>query len=55
MLPIIFYFLVSFSENQEIMGKYTSRGLTSWFLRLSAIIITIAVAATFAGKIFRLS
>ena len=55
MLPIIFYFLISFSENQEIMGKYASRGLTSWFLRLSAIIITIAVVVTFAGKILRLS
>ncbi|MDO9027327.1 MAG: divalent metal cation transporter, partial [Candidatus Roizmanbacteria bacterium] len=54
MLPIIFYFLISFSENQEIMGKYASRGLASWFLRLSAIIITIAVVVTFISKIFRL-
>ncbi len=52
MLPIIFYFLINFSENTEIMGKYASRGLSSWFLRLSALVITIAVIVTFAGKIF---
>ncbi|KKP59185.1 MAG: hypothetical protein UR54_C0031G0004 [Candidatus Roizmanbacteria bacterium GW2011_GWA2_34_18] len=54
LLPIIFYFLISFSESTEIMGKYASHGLASWFLRLSAIVITIAVVVTFAGKIFHL-
>lgn len=54
MLPIIFYFLIGFSENQEIMGKYASRGFTSFFVRLSAIVIAIAVLITFAGKIFRI-
>ncbi len=53
-LPIIFYFLISFSESTEIMGKYASRGLASWFLRLSAVVITIAVVVTFTAKIFHL-
>ena len=50
----LFYFLISFSESTEIMGKYASRGLASWFLRLSAVVITIAVVATFTAKIFHL-
>ena len=53
-LPIIFYFLISFSESTGIMGKYASRGLASWFLRFSAVVITIAVVVTFTAKIFNL-
>jgi len=53
MLPIIFFFLIKFSEDEEIMGKYISRGFTSFFVRLSGIIITIAVIITFVGKVFK--
>ncbi|MFH0979715.1 MAG: divalent metal cation transporter [Candidatus Roizmanbacteria bacterium] len=53
MLPIIFFFLIKFSEDEEIMGKYTSRGFTSFFVRLSGIVITIAVILTFVGKVFK--
>ncbi len=51
MLPIIFYFLVKFSENEEVMGQYVSRGLTSILVKASAIIITLAVIITTLGKI----
>jgi len=51
MLPVIFYFLIKFSEDEEIMGKYVSRGFTSFFVRLGAVVITIAVVITFIGKI----
>ncbi len=51
MLPVIFYFLISFSENKEIMGEHVSGPLTKLFVRVSAVIISIAVAVTFVGKI----
>lgn len=51
MLPIIFYFLILFSENSGIMGKWVSGSFTKYFLRISAIILTIAVIVTFIGKI----
>lgn len=54
MLPIIFYFLVKFSEDEEIMGKYVSRGISNILIKISAIAITFAVFITFLGKIFNL-
>ncbi len=51
MLPIIFYFLVKFYEDEEVMGQYASRGLTSILVKASAIIITLAVIITTIGKI----
>ncbi|MFH1826847.1 MAG: divalent metal cation transporter [bacterium] len=52
MLPVIFYFLILFSENVEIMGKYVSTGFIKYFLRTSAILVSIAVIVSFVGKIF---
>jgi Mn2+/Fe2+ NRAMP family transporter len=53
MLPIIFFFLIRFSEDKEIMGeKYISKGFSSWFLKISAVFITLAVIATLFGKFF---
>jgi hypothetical protein len=50
MLPVIFFFLIKFSEDKSIMGeKYISKGFSSWFLKLSAVFITLAVLATFFG------
>ncbi|MCX7881172.1 MAG: divalent metal cation transporter [Patescibacteria group bacterium] len=54
MLPIIFYFLVKFSEDASIMGKYVSSGLTKFFVRAAAVLITIAVVISFVGKILHL-
>ncbi len=52
-LPVIFYFLIRFSENPAIMGeKYISRGFSKWFLRGSAVAVTIAVFITFFGRLF---
>lgn len=50
MLPVIFYFLIKFSEDRSIMGEHISRGFSKWFLRGSAIMITVAVVATFFGR-----
>ncbi|HYV33725.1 MAG TPA: divalent metal cation transporter, partial [Candidatus Limnocylindria bacterium] len=53
MLPVIFYFLIKFSGNKEIMGeKYITKGFSKWFLKISAVVISIAVIATFVGKVF---
>lgn len=54
MLPLIFYFIIFFSENTKIMGDYISRGFTKYFLRITAVILTIGVLISFIGKIFNI-
>lgn len=54
MLPIIFYFLIKFSEDPQIMGKYISSGWTKIFVRGAAILISITVIISFLGKIFHI-
>ncbi len=54
MLPIIFYFLIKFSEDPQIMGKYISSGLTKIFVRGAAILISFAVIISFIGKILNI-
>jgi len=53
MLPIIFYFLVKFSEDKEIMGKYVISGFSRLLVRGSAVVISILVILTFFGKILK--
>ncbi|MBI5127066.1 divalent metal cation transporter [Candidatus Roizmanbacteria bacterium] len=55
MLPIIFYFLIKFSGNQEIMGKYRVTGISRFIIIAAAFIITCAVLITFIGKMFNLN
>ncbi|KKQ24777.1 MAG: Natural resistance-associated macrophage protein [Candidatus Roizmanbacteria bacterium GW2011_GWC2_37_13] len=55
MLPIIFFFLIRFSGDEEIMGKYRVAGFSRFVIVASAIIITGAVLITFLGKIFNFS
>ncbi|OQY66600.1 hypothetical protein B6D29_02620 [Microgenomates bacterium UTCPR1] len=50
MLPVIFYFLIKFSEDEEIMGKYVSKGFASIFIKFSGSLITFAVLISFIGK-----
>jgi Mn2+/Fe2+ NRAMP family transporter len=51
MLPVIFYFLIRFSEDKEIMGeRYITKGFSKWFLRCSAVFITLGVLVTFFGR-----
>jgi NRAMP (natural resistance-associated macrophage protein)-like metal ion transporter len=50
MVPVIFFFLIKFSEDKLIMGeRYITKGFSKWFLRGSAFFITLAVAATIVG------
>lgn len=53
MLPVIFFFLIRFSEDRGIMGDYAVRGFSSIFLRIAAVLITIAVCVSIYGKIFK--
>jgi len=50
LLPVIFYFLIKFSEDPTIMGKYVSKGFVKFFLRAATLVISIAVIASFVGK-----
>ena len=54
MLPVIFYFLLKFSGDEEIMGKYKVRGFPRFVLITAGLIITFAVLVTFTGKLFNL-
>lgn len=54
MLPIIFYFLIKFSGDEEIMGKYKVKGVPRYVLITAALIISFAVAVTFVGKFLNL-
>ncbi len=54
MLPLIFYFLIIFSENVGMMGEYASKGFAKYFLRTFAILVSIMVLVSFIGKIFQI-
>lgn len=50
MVPVIFYFLIRFSEDKLIMGEqFITKGFSRWFLRASAVLITFAVIVTLIG------
>lgn len=55
MLPVIFYFLIRFAEDKELMGKYALKGFPRIFLRTSAVVITVAVLISFIGKVLGLA
>lgn len=54
MLPVIFFFLIKFSEDREIMGTYILKGYSRLFLRGSAYVITVAVIVTLIGKLLHI-
>lgn len=51
MLPVIFYFLMRFSEDPHLMGEHVSKGWRKVFVRAAAAAITLAVVATVVGKV----
>jgi Mn2+/Fe2+ NRAMP family transporter len=53
-LPFIFFFLIRFSEDPEIMGEHVLKGFSKIFLRVSAVLIMIAVLVSTFGKIFKI-
>lgn len=46
-LPIIFYFIIKFSENKELMGEHVSKGFGKYFVRLALVVIVVAVSTSF--------
>jgi len=54
MLPIIFYFLVKFASNEEVMGQYKITGWKKTAILICSLAITFAVIVTFLGKIFNI-
>ncbi len=53
-LPIIFYFLFRFANNEEIMGKHRNTKVQNILLATSGIIITLASLMGGIGKFFNL-
>lgn len=46
-LPVIFYFIIKFSENKELMGEHVSKGFGKYFVRLALVVIVVAVGVSF--------
>ncbi len=52
-LPVIFFFLIKFSEDKKIMGEeYVSKGFAKYFIRGAALVIMLAVLASIIGRFF---
>ncbi|HLD77036.1 MAG TPA: Nramp family divalent metal transporter [Rickettsiales bacterium] len=51
MLPIIFYFLLKFSTDKELMGKYVTAGISKALLTFAMIAIFISIIVTLGGKL----
>lgn len=53
MLPVIFYFLIKFTESTEIMWEFALKWFPKLFLRASSFIIFVAVTVSFVGKFIK--
>ncbi len=54
MLPFIFYFLIKFASDEEVMGKYVVTGWKKISILVAAAVITFAVVITLLGKILNI-
>ncbi len=54
MLPFIFYFLIKFASDEEVMGKYVVTGWKKISILVAAVVITFAVILTFLGKMLNI-
>lgn len=45
-LPVIFYFVIKFSESKELMGEHVAKGFGKWFVRLALVVIVLAVSVS---------
>ncbi len=50
-LPIIFYFLYQFANNEAVMGKFVNNKAQNWMLAVSAVIIIVASLLGLIGQI----
>ncbi len=52
MLPIIFFFLLKFSQDDKIMGQYKVKGFSAIILKCATILILLSVITTFIAKLY---
>lgn len=53
-LPVLFYFLYQFANNQDIMGKYKNTKMQNIVIITCGIVVTLAVLFGLVGKLFNL-
>ncbi len=51
-LPVIFYFLYRFANDQDLMGKYKNNRLQNFLLITMGVIISLASLTSLVGKLF---
>ena len=51
MLPVVFYFLIKFSKDRDIMGNYATKGVSLFVLSAATFVILASVIITFAAKL----
>jgi Mn2+/Fe2+ NRAMP family transporter len=51
-LPVIFYFLYRFANDQDLMGKYKNNRLQNFLLITMGVIISFASLTSLVGKLF---
>jgi len=50
-LPVIFYFLYQFANNEAVMGRYTNTKFQNWMLAGSAVVIVLASLMGLVGQV----
>jgi Mn2+/Fe2+ NRAMP family transporter len=52
-LPLVFYYLISLTNNKHLMGEYVNNGFQKWFTIAGSVAIFIASVATLAATFFK--
>lgn len=52
-LPLIFYYLINFTNNSEIMGRYINGNFKKWFATFGSVIITLASIFAIVATVFK--
>lgn len=52
-LPLVFYYLISLTDNKQLMGEYVNNGFQKWFTILGSVAIFIASIATLGATFFK--
>jgi Mn2+/Fe2+ NRAMP family transporter len=52
-LPLVFYYLISLTDNKQLMGKYVNNKFQKWFTITGSVAIFIASVATLGATFFK--
>jgi Mn2+/Fe2+ NRAMP family transporter len=52
-LPLVFYYLISLTDNKQLMGEYVNNKFQKWFTIAGSVAIFIASVATLAATFFK--